>query len=67
MHTLAAVFRTNFEMSFGGSKQVPKETNFVEKKLKISQRQKKFYYQSNKWLKIMFCLMSAVVLFGVKI
>ena len=28
---------------------------------------KKFYYQSNKSLKIMFCLMSAVALIGVKI
>ena len=37
---------------------------------KISQnfsKGKKFYCQSNKWLKIMFCLMSAVALVGVKI
>ena len=36
-----------------------KNSNFLEAK--------KFLYRSNKWLKIMFCLMTAVELVGLKI
>ena len=55
-------------MSFDDSKQVPMGTNFVEKNPQNLTKAKKFnLYQSNRWLKIMFCLMSAVEWVGVKI
>ena len=42
IHALMAVFGTNYEMSFDGSKQVPKETQLAGKNLKISHKQKSF-------------------------
>ena len=62
-----AIFWTNSEISFNGSKQVPKWTSLVEKKCKISQKQKSFIISQINSSKSCFCRMSAVELVKVKI
>ena len=57
-----AVFGTNYAMSFDGSKEIPKWTYLVEKKFKISQKQKSFIISQINGSKSL-----AVELVGVKI
>ena len=62
---LVAVFGTNIEMCPHETKQLPKSRYLVKKKIQNFSKAKMFFNRSNKLLKIMFCLMSAVELVGV--
>ena len=64
---LVAVFWTNIEMSPQETKQLPKWRYLVEKKFQNFSKAKIFFNRSNKWLKIMFCIVSAVELVEITI
>ena len=68
IHALVVVFRTNIEMSLYDSKQVATVNEiFGENLFSKFLKAKICFKRSNKFLKIMFCLMSAVELIKVKI